>query len=641
MQPGNVNIIFTPFLFAQDNSMKSVLLASTFLLSAVVGGVSQSIPASYSDPQYGWYKEVTTLPGWDATTPLPARLLSGYVNLSGVPAAMSPAMTPSNVQPTEMYMHYYFYQVESGDPLTKPTVVWWNGGPGASSAWGLFVEVGPLLLNKESVVHPAAAADRKSRFRTIDQSNKQEMLDLYRQLKAEFEGGVASPPLPASDSAVVSDDDIRLIENPYAWTKFASILSFANPPPIGFSYCMPQGPSGKPDACGTWNDTRVGIVNAESLRIVFDYHLPMLLRNPAQSLHFTGESYAGVFIGETLAYMLADVGRFQTPLGALAGVALGDACLGSDVLCGGASGPYTSLLFMYGHGQASTEMWEELLKNCPGDELKQRTQTATCSAAVNAFEAQLGNYYEYNLYDQCENDPFQATLRASGVATKKMPPSHHSRRSNMRPSSLQAQTVGATAPKVPSFNGYWCDGMVWFDYFKKASVRNAVFVPLNSSFYNADDGRGMPYVYNTRTIFPTVTALLGNKDSRINKGRSVKFMAYVGDADPSVNVFAVEDAWMRVFVQSAAYGKTLPLTRTIAWNNWLLGFNNTTTQGAGYIAGWSAGATDAQFPDLAVSTIRGSGHMVPEYKPLAAYVLFDSFFNNKNLPYAKTTTARP
>jgi len=610
--------------------MKTVLLLSTlFIAAAASAAVGSAIPPSYTDPQYGWYKEVTTLPGWDASKPLPARLLSGYVNLTGIPAAMSPAMTPSNVQPTEMYMHYYFYQVESGDPLTKPVVAWWNGGPGASSAWGLFVEMGPLLINKESVVHPAASGSGdKKRFRTVDQSNKAEMLQLYRQLKAQFEGGSAAD--VDSTPSVASDDDIRLIENPYAWTKFASILSFANPPPIGFSYCLPQGPSGKPDSCGTWNDTRVGIVNAESLRIVFDYHLPMLLRTPTQSLHFAGESYAGVFIGDTLSYMLKDVNRFQTTFRALAGVALGDACLGGDVLCGGAQGPYNSLFFFYGHGQASTEMWNELLTKCTVAELRQRSQTAVCTAAIKVYEARLGNYYEYNLYDQCENDPFQATLSSKAITPA---------RRGMKASNFRVADDLPAAPKVPAFNGYWCDGMVWFDYFKKPSVRSAVYVPLNSSFYNADDGKGMPYVYNTATIFPTVTTLLGNTDPRINQGRPVKFMAYVGDADPGVDMFSVQEAWFVAFVQGAAFGKSLPLTRTNIWNNWLLGFNNSTTQGAGYAAGWAVGAkgaTSAQFPDLSVTTVRGSGHMVPEYKPLAAFVLFDSFFNNQNLPYASS-----
>ena len=40
------------------------------------------------------------------------------------------------------------------DPSTDPLVVWYNGGPGASSMYGLMVELGPLLLNDESYTAP-------------------------------------------------------------------------------------------------------------------------------------------------------------------------------------------------------------------------------------------------------------------------------------------------------------------------------------------------------------------------------------------------------------------------------------------------------------------------------------------------------
>jgi carboxypeptidase C (cathepsin A) len=35
-------------------------------------------------------------------------------------------------------------------PLPQ-VVVWYNGGPGAASMFGLFVEIGPYLLNADSV----------------------------------------------------------------------------------------------------------------------------------------------------------------------------------------------------------------------------------------------------------------------------------------------------------------------------------------------------------------------------------------------------------------------------------------------------------------------------------------------------------
>ena len=51
---------------------------------------------------------------------------------------------------TLQYTHWLFIESE-GNPSTDPVVAWYNGGPGASSMFGAFVELGPLLLNDESL----------------------------------------------------------------------------------------------------------------------------------------------------------------------------------------------------------------------------------------------------------------------------------------------------------------------------------------------------------------------------------------------------------------------------------------------------------------------------------------------------------
>ena len=81
---------------------------------------------------------VDALPGWDGA--LPSQWWSGYVNVSGAFGEAS--------------MHYVFVESE-GDPSTDPVILWSNGGPGASSLFGLLVELGPLLLNDQSLVGDA------------------------------------------------------------------------------------------------------------------------------------------------------------------------------------------------------------------------------------------------------------------------------------------------------------------------------------------------------------------------------------------------------------------------------------------------------------------------------------------------------
>ena len=56
------------------------------------------------------------------------------------------AGTPPSGEGT-MYFNYVFLESQN-DPKNDPVVVWYNGGPGAASMFGLFVELGPYYLNQ-------------------------------------------------------------------------------------------------------------------------------------------------------------------------------------------------------------------------------------------------------------------------------------------------------------------------------------------------------------------------------------------------------------------------------------------------------------------------------------------------------------
>ena len=229
-----------------------------------------------------------------------------------------------------------------------------NGGPGASSAFGLFTELGPFYLSSESLL--------------------------------------SSPP--------------RLFRNEYSWSKLVNILILNGPAPVGFSYCLPNGPGGGGTSCGSWNDTRTNDFNVRFLDSFYkafpEYHsLP---------LHIAGESYAGIYTGMLVSSLL----NASTSL-ALRGLMLVDTCMGTSVLCGSGApqGPWLSLLFDAGHGCISLPTFEDILAQCPMATLKSgpiSALPADCQASIATAGRECpGNaYYGYNLLDQCPPSPFAA-----------------------------------------------------------------------------------------------------------------------------------------------------------------------------------------------------------------------------------------
>merc|ERR1719487_2334199 len=79
---------------------------------------------------------VDSLPGWDK--PLLSKTYAGYIEVG------------SKDNATKMYEHYLFFESE-GDPAKDPLIMWTNGGPGASSFFGSFSELGPYYVSDASL----------------------------------------------------------------------------------------------------------------------------------------------------------------------------------------------------------------------------------------------------------------------------------------------------------------------------------------------------------------------------------------------------------------------------------------------------------------------------------------------------------
>jgi carboxypeptidase C (cathepsin A) len=460
--------------------------------------------------------QIKELPGWNRE--LPSKQYSGFIDISGK-TGVSPAK--------EMMIHYYYIESE-GNPSSDPLVLFSNGGPGASSMFGLFTEFGPFQTTGQSVLTP--------------EFNKTNIPTLFY--------------------------------NHNSWSKLGNLLVFDWPPPTGFSYCNGD-PEGDGYSCGDWDDTRQAEVSFAALEGFFE-KFPSLTTN---GLYLTGESYAGVYIPKLAQQILEHKKDKQWNLN---GIAVGDVCSGTEVECGNDSGfgPWFNYLFLYGHGQFSNKLWDELLATCGVDHLKYTYKDAinadACTAAMSKVSAQVGGYYIYNLYDDCT---YQNSFR---------------RRRRL--------LIGDVGDLDGAVNDYSCGGgdaqNVWT---MDPNVRKAINVPLKSNFFSGDNAVGMNYELTEKNLMPFYEKMAKETDMRI--------IVYNGDTDPAINSFSAGN-----------WTSSLKLKETKEWTPWTL---DSCKRMGGYVTSYEG--------DFKFVTIRGSGHMVPTFKPEATFSMIESFLSGKSL----------
>jgi serine carboxypeptidase-like clade 1 len=115
------------------------------------------------------------------------------------------------------------------------------------------------------------------------------------------------------------------------------------------------------------------------------------------------------------------------------------------------------------------------------------------------------------------------------------------------------------------------------------------------------------YVPTERDVRPFYIDLLQNTN--------VRLLVYNGDADPSLSSFRTQAAWF-------PYLKTQQVPLHQSWRPWTLDGKSDVR---GYVQEW-------QNNQFAFLTIRGSGHMVPEFRSEAAFAFMQSWIQGNDYP---------
>merc|ERR1711907_843042 len=190
------------------------------------------------------------------------------------------------------------------------------------------------------------------------------------------------------------------------------------------------------------------------------------------------------------------------------------------------------------------------------------------------------NYY--GIYNQCYHAPKGRVARSLDLLFRNSPTAHSGRD--------KAPALQESVPCIDSAGG--------ITYFNRADVREALHIPKaaqQEQWSICSDI--LKYNITTQTTKSYVQELMAN---------DVYVVYYNGDTDLACNFLGDEqfvDAFNRPVVHKRSSWKV-----------------------AGQIAGFVK-----VFDKIAFVTVRGAGHMVPQDKPLEAFVMLNAILNGKQL----------
>lgn len=373
-------------------------------------------------------------------------------------------------------------------------------------------------------------------------------------------------PLPASGPP-------QLYQNPNRWNKIANMIFLEMPAGVGFSYA--STPAGL-----ITNDTQQAIDNFNGLEVFFK----MYPEYAKHDFYITGESYAGMYV-PTLALQILSHNKDGSSDINLKGIMVGNGVIGQ-----GAQNSVPILVdFLFGHGLFSQATYAKIQADCDGFK---GTMSPACVADIKQAQTEVSAVNIYDIYQPCINSGFTPDLNAEYIDHFTNPLNTRSRR---RPLTEAEQLLFGRDETGASVMGpvECIDAGAASVYLNQADVKAAIHVKAdinwtictNAITYHFTMGSLLPYYKND--LIPYIRVLI-----------------YNGDVDSCVP-YNGNEMWT----------SSLDIPVETPWRAW---FHN--KQVAGY-------ATTFQ-SNFQFITVKGSGHMVPQFRPIPAFAMFQHFLDN-------------
>ncbi|XP_029000461.1 cathepsin A-like [Betta splendens] len=365
----------------------------------------------------------------------------------------------------------------------------------------------------------------------------------------------------------VDDNGATLYENPFSWNKIANILYLESPAGVGYSY--------SDDQKYATDDDQVADDNYRALQSFFA-KFPNFTQN---EFFIFGESYGGIY-APTLSLRVATGAAKINFKGFAVGNGLSSFALNDQSL----------IYFGYYHGLFGETLWRDLNINCcdKGSCNFYDSSSETCKTLVIVAFGIVYNsgLNEYALYMDCQGQRSSRAYEwAMSLLYKNYRQHSHKFQHQVTPGSL-----GEVPPCINS--------TAQTTWLNRGDVRKALHIPDTLPPW---DICSAAVGGNYTVLYPTVKAVYLKLLSL-----GLRALVYNGDTDMACNFLG--DQW---FVED------LGLKATTKYQSWRY-----EDQIAGFFQ---------QFGNITFLTVKGAGHMVPQWAPGPAFQMFQTFITNE--PY--------
>eukprot|EP00298_Acanthocystis_sp_HF-20_P002778 c13162_g1_i1.p1 GENE.c13162_g1_i1~~c13162_g1_i1.p1 ORF type:complete len:466 (-),score=161.56 c13162_g1_i1:115-1512(-) len=320
-----------------------------------------------------------------------------------------------------------------------------------------------------------------------------------------------------------------------------------------------------PENCNN-DDTTDAIDNHEFLVNFFAVY-PEFSNN---DFYITGESYAGVYIP-----MLIDQIRTKQQILNFKGAAIGNGCWGGACF-NGYNIDEINYHILSDHAFISQTLSAQIAQEC-----NFTLETQECQKLLNKMNDQAGAFNIYNIYDECGNDQVSLSEKRKQMAS--------GRKVTLR--TLHDSFV-ANPNLEGALNDYKCGtGEAMDAYLAFPEVQAALHV--NSTL------TGMNYNSNIGDLRPLYKSIF----------QQYRIVIYSGDVDGCVPYWGTEQ-WTRGIGFSVVKD----------WHPWT---SESPEKAGKVVAGYAI-----EYEHFTFITVKGSGHLVPLFKPASAKTMLDKVLAN-------------